>query len=148
MHEQTNALPGYKLFSMDDSREKIVRTSDPNWLRSLALLYRARASGVLIDDAHLGINPEDQTLLQMARISGLSRREIAGVSVALGMSGVGVTMVILAILDPEPTSKLGLLVGGGAVCVLGGGFSAIRILTQHKPPSIRATAKGIEIFWT
>jgi hypothetical protein len=148
LHEQTNALPGYKLFSMDDSREKIVRTSDPNWLRSLALLYRARASGLLIDDAHLGINPEDQTLLQMARISGLSRREIAGVSVALGMSGVGVTMVILAFLDPEPTSKLGLLVGGGAVCVLGGGFSAIRILTQHKPPSIRATAKGIEIFWT
>jgi hypothetical protein len=146
--EQTNALPGYRLFSMDDSREKIVRTSDPNWLRSLALLYRARASGVLIDDARLGINPEDQTLLQMARISGLSRREIASVSVALGMSTVGVTMVILAVLDPEPTSKLGLLVGGGAVCVLGGGFSAIRILTNHKPPNIRATAKGIEIFWT
>ena len=133
---------------MDDSREKIVRTSDPNWLRSLALLYRARASGLLIDDAHLGINPEDQTLLQMARISGLSRREIAGVSVALGMSGVGVTMVILAFLDPEPTSKLGLLVGGGAVCVLGGGFSAIRILTHHKPPNIRATPHGIEISWT
>jgi hypothetical protein len=133
---------------MDDSLEKIVRTSDPNWLRTLALLYRARASGVLVDDAGLGINPEDQTLLQMARVSGLSRREIASVSVALGMSGVGVTMVILAFLDPEPTSKLGLLVGGGAVCVLGGGFSAIRILTQHKPPNIRATAKGIEIYWT
>jgi hypothetical protein len=133
---------------MDDSPEKIVRTSDPNWLRTLALLYRARASGVLVDDAGLGIHPEDQTLLQMARVSGLSKREIASVSVALGMSTVGVTMVILAVLDPEPTSKLGLLVGGGAVCVLGGGFSAIRILTQHKPPNIRATAKGIEIFWT
>ena len=133
---------------MSESLEQIVRTSDPNWLRSLALLYKARASGVIVDDAHLGINPEDQTLLQMARVSGLSRREIMSVSVALGMSGVGVTMVILAFLDPEPTSKLGLLVGGGAVCVLGGGFSAIRILTQHKPPSIRATAKGIEIFWT
>jgi hypothetical protein len=133
---------------MIDSSEKIVRTSDPNWLRTLALLYRARLSGVIIDDAHLGINPEDQTLLQMARISGLSRREIAGVSVALGMSGVGLTMVILAFLDPEPTSKLGLLVGGGAVCVLSGGFSAIRILTHHKPPNIRATAHGIEISWT
>jgi hypothetical protein len=133
---------------MDDSLEKIVRTSDPNWLRTLALLYRARASGVLVDDAGLGIHPEDQTLLQMARVSGLSKREIASVSVALGMSTVGVTMVILAVLDPDPTSKLGLLVGGGAVCVLGGGFSAIRILTQHKPPNIRATAKGIEIFWT
>jgi hypothetical protein len=133
---------------MDDSREKIVRTSDPGWLRSLALLYRARQAGVLVDDAHLGIHPEDQTLLQMARVSGLSRREIASVSVALGMSGIGLTMVVLAILDPEPTSKLGLLVGGGAVCVLGGGFSAIRILTQHKPPNIRATTKGIEIYWT
>jgi len=142
------APPGYRLFPMNDSREKIVRTSDPNWLRTLALLYRARASGVLIDDAHLGIHPGDQTLLQMARISGLSRREIAGVSVALGMSGAGVTMVILAFLDPEPTSKLGLLVAGGTVCVLGGGFSAIRILTHHKPPNIRATAHGIEISWT
>ena len=133
---------------MSDSREQIVRTSDPNWLRTLATLYRVRQAGVLVDDAHLGINPEDQTLLQMARVSGLSPREIASVSVALGMSTVGLSMVVLAVLDPEPTSKLGLLVGGGAVCVLGGGFSAIRILTQHKPPNIRATAKGIEIFWT
>ena len=133
---------------MSESLEQVVRTTDPNWLRTLALLYRARQDGVLIDDARLGINPEDQTLLQMARISGISRREVASVCVALGMSGVGVTMVILAFIDPEPTSKLGLLVGGGAVCVLGGGFSAIRILTSHKPPSIRATAKGIEIFWT
>lgn len=133
---------------MNDSQERIVRTSDAEWLRTLALMYRARLAGVLIDDAHLGINPGDQTLLQMARVSGLSRREILGVSVALGMSGVGVTMMILAFIDPEPTSKLGLLVGGGAVCVLGGGFSAIRILTQHKPPNIKATAQGIEISWT
>ena len=95
-----------------------------------------------------GIHPEDQTLLQMARDSGLSVREIASVSVALGMSGVGVTMVILAVLDLEPTSKLGLLVGGGTVCVLGGGFQAIRILTNHKPPKITATAHGIEISWS
>jgi len=133
---------------MNDSLEKIVRTSDPEWLRTLALMYRARLPGVLVDDAHLGINPGDQTLLQMARVSGLSRREILSVSVALGMSGIGVTMMILAFIDPEPTSKLGLLVGGGAVCVLGGGFSAIRILTQHKPPNIKATAQGIEISWT
>src|ERR1035437_9306715 len=73
----SSLLPGYRLSPMDESLEKIVRTSDPNWLRTLALLYRARQAGVLIDDAGLGINPEDQTLLQMARVSGLSRREIA-----------------------------------------------------------------------
>lgn len=137
----------YRLFPMNDLNETIVRTSDPNWLRTLAIMYRTRLTGVLVDDAALGINPEDQTLLQMARVSGLSRREIVSVCVALGMSGVGVTMVILAFVDPEPTSKLGLLVGGGAICVLGGGFSAIRILTNHKPPNIKATAHGIEISW-
>ena len=100
---------------MTDSTETIVKTSDPNWLRTLAGLYRARSAGLILDDAGLGISPADQTLLQMARDAGLSKREIAAVSVALGMSGVGVTMVVLAVLDPEPTSKLGLLVGGGAV---------------------------------
>jgi hypothetical protein len=137
----------YRLFPMSDLNETIVRTSDPNWLRTLAIMYRTRLTAVLVDDAALGINPEDQTLLQMARVSGLSRRELVSVCVALGMSGVGLTMVILAFVDPEPTSKLGLLVGGGAVCVLGGGFSAIGILMNHKPPNIKATAHGIEISW-
>jgi hypothetical protein len=107
---------------MTESDKTIVRTSDPEWLRRLALLYKARLAGVLVDDAELGIRPEDQTLLQMARSSGLAKREILGVCVALGLSGVGVTMVILA-------------------------FSAIRILTNHKPPNIRATTRGIEISW-
>jgi hypothetical protein len=132
---------------MDDLQEKIVKTSDPNWLRTLALLYKERLTALLVDDANLGIDPEEQTLLQMARFAGISKRELAAVSVALGVSAVGVTMVVLAFLDPEPTSKLGLLVGGGAVCVLGGGFSAIRVLTNHKPPNIRVTSHGIEISW-
>jgi hypothetical protein len=143
----SDVIPRYRLFPMNGSVGKIVRTSDPDWLRTLAVMYRARQAGVLIDDADLGINPRDQTLLKMARDSGRSRREIIGVCVALGMSGIGVTMVVLAFIDPEPTSKLGLLVGGGVICVLCGGFSAIRILTHHKPPNVRVTAQGIEISW-
>jgi hypothetical protein len=50
-------------------------------------------------------------------------------------------------MDPEPTSKLGLLIGGGVTCVLCGGFGAIRILTHLKPPNVRVTAQGIEIAW-
>ncbi len=110
-------------------------------------MYRARQPGLLVDDAGLSLDPAQQTLLQMARQSRLSRKEIVGACVALGMSAAGITMVVLAFVDPEPTSKLGLLVGGGVVCVLGGGFSAIRILTTHKPPDIRATIHGIEISW-
>lgn len=56
-------------------------------------------------------------------------------------------MVLLAFVDPEPTSKLGLLIGGGLACVLGGGFSAIRVLTRAKPPHVRITPLGFEIDW-
>ena len=132
---------------MDEIPPTVVKTSDPDWLKALAALYRDHRSGVLVDDAGFGIDPARQTLLEMARHSRLSRKEIAGACVALGMSAAGITMIVLAFLDPEPTSKLGLLVGGGVVCVLGGGFSAIRILTHSKPPDIRATLHGIEISW-
>jgi hypothetical protein len=133
---------------MEETLEKVVRTSDPDWIQALAIIYRARMTGLLVDDAQLGVDPAGQTLLQMAHHARLSKREIVGVCVSLGMSGVGVTMIVLAFLDPEPTSKLGLLVVGGCTCVLGGGFSAIRILTNHKPPNIRVTTRGTEISWT
>jgi hypothetical protein len=57
-------------------------------------------------------------------------------------------MVVLAFLDPEPTSKLGLLVGGGAVCVLTGGLTAVRILTKMRPPNVQIGPSGMKIFWT
>ena len=133
---------------MDTGDKLIVRTSQPDWLKALAVIYKSRQPTLLIDDAGLGVDPSSYTLLQMAREAGLSRRELAGVGVALGMSATGIGMVILAFLDPEPTSKLGLLVGGGMVCVLCGGLGAIRILANLKPPNVRVTPRGIEIAWT
>ena len=56
-------------------------------------------------------------------------------------------MVVLAVLDPEPTSKLGLLVGGGAVCVLSGGLTAVAILTRRRPPTIEMGPGGFKIRW-
>jgi hypothetical protein len=55
-------------------------------------------------------------------------------------------MVVLAFLDPEPTSKLGLLVGGGAVCVLTGGLTAVGILIWRRP-NIEVSGKGFVIRW-
>jgi hypothetical protein len=127
---------------------EIVRTSQRGWLEALARVYKHRRTALLIDDADFGIDPTSQTLFEMARRAGLSKQELAAVCVALGMSAVGIGMIVVAVFDPEPTSKLGLLVGGGAVCVLGGGFAAIRVLTKHKPPNIKATLEGIEISWT
>ncbi len=133
----------------EDARE-IIKTSDSGWMERLARAYQERAPVVVIDDAGSGIDPGRQTVFEMARLVRLSPREMAAVAVALGMGGAGVLMILLAFLDPEPTSKLGLLVGGGAVCVFTGGLTAIRILVSHKPPRVRVDAGNIarfEISW-
>ena len=124
-----------------------VKTSERGWLARVAQAYRARESVVVVDDAHVGFDPQHESLIQMAVNAKLSPRELAAVAVSVGMGAAGVGMVVLAFLDPEPTSKLGLLVGGGVACVLGGGFGAIRVLTRVKPPRVRLTARGIEIGW-
>lgn len=130
-----------------ESAKKIVRTSQCGWLEVLAKSYAQRQATLLIDDGGFGIDPASQTLLDMARLAKLSPREVGGVCVALGISSTGIMMLLLAFFDLDPTSKLGLLIGGGAVCVLSGGLSAIRILTTHRPPNIRMAAVGLEIWW-
>ncbi len=135
---------------MAEGTTDIIKTSDPGWLERLARAYRERAPVVVVDDAGAGIDPARQTIFEMARQVSLSGREIAAVAVAIGMSGAGVLMIVLAFLDPEPTSKLGLLVGGGAVCVFTGGLTAVRILTHNKPPRVRVEAGRVarfEISW-
>jgi hypothetical protein len=127
--------------------ETSIKTSEGRWLERLAQAYKDRLSISLVDDANVGIDPAEQTLFQLARAARMSPREIAGTAVALGMSAAGAGMVLLAFIDPEPTSKLGLLIGGGLACVLGGGFSAIRLLTREKPPNVRITKLGFEIDW-
>lgn len=124
-----------------------IRTSEQGWLAQLAKAYRNRDQIIIIDDANVGIDPSRQTLLDMGLKTGLLRKEWIAVLVAGGMTIFGAAVIILAILDPDPTSKLGLLIASGAVLTLGGGFSAIRILTKHKPPTVRASKNGIEIEW-
>jgi hypothetical protein len=124
-----------------------IRTSEQDWLPRLTRAYRERAEVNLIDDAGIGIDPATQTLLRMGLASRLTRREWSAVAVAGGMTVLGAAMVLLAIADPDPTSKLGLLVGSGALLALTGGFQAIRLLTRQKPPSITVSVKGIHIDW-
>jgi hypothetical protein len=124
-----------------------IRTSEKDWLPRLARAWRERAQVDLVDDAQLGIDPSTQSLLQMGLHARLTRREWTAVAIASGMTVLGATMVILAVIDPDPTSKLSLLVGSGAILALTGGFQAIHLLTRQRPPSIAITAKGIHIDW-
>jgi hypothetical protein len=124
-----------------------IRTSEPGWLEKLAVAYREERDLLVIDDAEIGLDPANQSILGMGKAAGLARREWAGVGVSLGLSGVGLWMVVAAVVAPEPTSKLGLLIGGGSILMLSGGFSAIRLLTDHKPPVVEVTRMGIRISW-
>jgi hypothetical protein len=111
------------------------------------MAYKDRNRILLIDDANVGIDPARDSLLGMGIKARLSLQEWVAVGVSIGMSAAGALMVVLAFVDPEPTSKLGLLIGGGAVCVLAGGLTAIRILTRLRPPTISAGVAGIHISW-
>jgi hypothetical protein len=63
------------------------------------------------------------------------------------MTVFGAGMIVAAVVDPDPTSKLGLLVGSGALLALTGGFQTVRLLTRMKPPNIRITREGVHIEW-
>jgi hypothetical protein len=124
-----------------------IRTSEKGWLERLAIAYRKKIQVFLIDDAEVGIDPAAETLFGMGRKSGLSRGEWHKVLGCLGVSGFGLTLVFLAMIDPEPTSKLALLVGGGVVLVVGGGGASIYVLTGIKPPIIEVAGLGFNIRW-
>ena len=125
----------------------IIRTSDKGWLTRLAGAYRKKTPVRLVDDAKVGIDPQSQTLVAMGLSARLSVTDWVAVGVSLGLSAAGVGFVVLAFLDPEPTSKLGLLVGGGALCALTGGVSAVGILIRRRPPNIQVDGKGFKISW-
>ena len=137
---------------MSDSNEgnrAIIRTSEARWLERLAQVYKARSPATIIDDAHVGISPETHTLFEMGQKAKLSWREMAAVCVALGIGITGLAMLAMAWFDPEPTSKLSLLIAGGVICVCTGGMTGVRILAKAKPPRIKVGAGGavFEIEW-
>ena len=145
--DKEQAAPGPDAGEPPPGAESVIRTSEKNWFARLAAAYKARTPVLLIDDARVGIDPQSQSLVAMGVKAGLSPSDWAAVGVSVGISAAGVTMVVLAFLDPEPTSKLGLLVGGGAVCVLTGGLTAVGVLTRRRPPNIQVGARGVTIRW-
>jgi hypothetical protein len=129
------------------SKELEVKTSDAGWLTKVAKAYRSKSPVIIVDDGHLGIDPTKDTLLAMGKKAELSTREWSAVAIGVGVAATGAYLLIAAILDPEPFSKVGLAIGSGATLLFGGGLSAIRILTNHKPPNVRITTRGFEIRW-
>jgi len=129
------------------SKNLTIRTSEQGWLAELTKAYRNRERVIVIDDSNIGIDPGGQTLLEMGLQRRLTRNDWIAVGVSAGIGLWGITMVLLAIFDPDPTSKLGLLIASGTILTFSGGFSAVRLLTNRKPPTVRASMRGFEIEW-
>ncbi len=129
------------------SDQPLVKTSSKNWLKEVAEHYKERESFLLEDDAHLGIDPREDTLLRMGLKSQLSRRQWSAVLVSLGVAGIGVWVLVMAVLDPEPFSKIAATLVTGAVLLGTGSTYAIRILTNVKPPTIHVGPGGFRIEW-
>ena len=113
--------------------ENTIKTSEKDWVSRVMKMYTKKQTFDLVDDAELGLSEKDvrsavNLMKFLKQEKHLSVKEIAQVLVGLGITASGVWMVIAAIADPEPTSKLGLLVGGGLVLALTGGLGTLRAL--------------------
>ncbi|MBZ9628155.1 hypothetical protein LB450_08600 [Psychroflexus sp. CAK1W] len=109
---------------------RIVRTGDVDWLEEAIKCYKEKLSFTFIDDVKLGITEKDLksavNLLRGAMTKNSnSWKSIVGVLSGIGINLTGLYIIRLAILDPEPTTKLGLLIGGGLVLVLTGSLGML-----------------------
>jgi len=113
--------------SFGESNE--IRTSDPDWIKKGLMCYANKTHFVLIDDARVGISQDDLTsaisLIKASPRFGIARRRMLVILTAIGFSAVGIALIIAAIIDPEPTSKLGILLGGGVVLIVLGEMSIL-----------------------
>jgi flagellar motor component MotA len=122
----------------------IVKTNEKDWLEKAIKFYTAKKLFTFVDDAGLKITEADLksavTLIRAAKARGAaSWQQIASVLAGVGITGIGVWMIAAAIVDPEPTSKLGLLIAGGIVLALTGALGTlaglgVRFVVSAKSP--------------
>ena len=119
-----------------DKNIKTIKTSQDNWLRELLELYIKRVTFIVIDDANIGLEKDHLTsgirlLKSLKEKLDISWREIARLLFSIGIGGLGMYMVMLAIksknekLNSVMIGGLGLIFMGavGAYYALGSPFS-------------------------
>jgi hypothetical protein len=111
----------------------LIKTSNTEWLKTAIEAYSKKKAFTLLDDAKIGLTEKDLisavTLIRVAKKkAGLPFKTIAQALTSIGITGAGIYIVILAIADPEPTSKLGLLITGGLILAVTGSLGALSSL--------------------
>lgn len=113
--------------------EKTVKTSSKNWLEEALNEYTSKKEFILVDDKEIKIKEDDLNsavnLIKAAKAKeGKSSTQITKSLTSIGLSSAGICVIMLAIADPEPTTKLSLLLVGGIVLAISGGYDALRAL--------------------
>lgn len=113
--------------------QKTISTSNVNWLEEALEEYSSKNEFTLIDDKKFKIRDRDlKTAVRLIKASkakgGKSITQISKALISLGLSSAGIYVIILAIADPEPTTKLSLLMIGGIVLAISGGYGTLRAL--------------------
>ena len=111
----------------------IVKTSEKDWLEKALKLYTEKKLFRFIDDAELKLTEKDLksavSLIRAAKSKGgVTWQQITGVLAGIGITGAGVWIIAAAIADPEPTTKLGLLITGGIILALTGSLGTFASL--------------------
>ncbi len=118
------------------SRVSRIRTSQTNWLKRALIQYRNANSFEFVDDASFGIRKKDlqSPISLVKRVHDreiMTWKEIAQIVTGIGMAAIGLKLILLAIMDPEPTSRLAILLTGGVTLILGGSYAILKALGQE-----------------
>lgn len=98
-------------------------TAFPGWVATLLVEKGIGIGAMAYNSSQFKKPPKNIPLDDGERVA------IAG---AGSMIIFGAGMILLAFFDPEPTTKLGLLVGGGIATTLGGGAVILTIIMTRK----------------
>lgn len=123
----------FKMKKEDAIENPVILTSDENWVDRAMKAYTKKVAFDLVDDAKIGLSEKDvksaiNLLSFMKKERKMKLKDISSVLVGLGITASGVWIVLAAIADPEPTSKLTLLVTGGLILALTGSLGTLRAL--------------------
>jgi len=126
----------------------VIFSSDGEWIKKILQFFKKRESFTFINDRELNFNEKDFSnalnfLKKVKETTGFNWKEIFQILASLGLGGAGVWLIRIAIADPEPTSKLWILLAGGTVFILTSGLSLLRIFGMTW--SVSATKNGFSV---
>jgi len=127
-----------------DGERDVIATSDPTWFQKALEAYRRGERFTLRDDAGVGLSAaalgSGVALIRFVVVLGVVPwREVLIVLTGLGLSVVGIWLILVAVADPEPTSKLGILLAGGVALIFTGGASILYALGVRWKVSVKST---------